>query len=923
MSVKKVFLYSIIILVLITVSISITTSANSLTASEEAFFSQNDILFYDPSCEDSNSSSGSTCFDGTELTWSDIDECGTYMYYCVAKKLISTYGEFAIALQEEYGYPWEVLFGQMMAESQMGVSGNPNQRDLQIKELSGATEFNLMGITVEDNDTIMNWADNKYDLTPGSHQWPGFKNISTMLVAYLVEFPRRSESTSRKLEVLKPDNYDIETYVKSYLGGYSQSSTQADNVLGFIDNDWDGEEYHNHGLIGYIRDELGLPSSAELAKEKNIQPGGRWPIDQYTGYQEVSKTSFEKYGKNGLECKGGSSAKKDNNTDADGAAGGNAAIVQKAKELSWPEGQRPSDIMFANEAYTNAAKKWGGQFITAGDCNLSSLTSDHPGLQVCPSCARFVSMVILEAGIDPEFTEESEGGKAHLLSMSGGGLTNYLINSSKWTEVEDYDGRGYDKLQPGDILVADAEYRPSHIKVDAPYSDHTFIYLGNGKVAEASNKYAGGFQYSWNDGVGGPNDGYVAFRYASNCIDSDITWENGWITGGIDGYTKDLSQSSDDDAWQTQFITNSPATGTVGPNKITLHTLEGAFSNVPESATDAYEGVNRGYPPHFTIDIKRKHIWQHLPITKPSCAIAVHDNKAGVQIEIMGYSSADAAASKGQPDWLLSDGGNFSSDDWAYLGELLRGISAETGIPLDISIDTSNPSRLSVSDYQAYEGIIGHVNAPDNDHGDPAPGIWPFIEGAIDSSVNCFNNRSSACQVENKSWTGDFPVWGQGDEPWRDYTFNACGQMWECGCGVVSFAMMATVLDGVEHSPVEVGKAVDAHGLMVSAGSDHSLPTVLAPEFGLVAESISVDETTASRYLRDGWMIWTCGINVPGLFSGNGHCIGLRGITSDGKWLLADSGNTANMATPFEPSVVLTGIYNNGGPMVALKKKGT
>ena len=56
-----------------------------------------------------------------------------------------------------------------------------------------------------------------------------------------------------------------------------------------------------------------------------------------------------------------------------------------------------------------------------------------------------------------------------------------------------------------------------------------------------------------------------------------------------------------------------------------------------------------------------------------------------------------------------------------------------------------------------------------------------------------------------------------------------------------------------------------------------------------------------SNYLRQGWMFHVVGHgNNP--FSQGGHFIGIRGITSDGKWLIFDSGHDGNSEREWNPS---------------------
>ena len=204
-----------------------------------------------------------------------------------------------------------------------------------------------------------------------------------------------------------------------------------------------------------------------------------------------------------------------------------------------------------------------------------------------------------------------------------------------------------------------------------------------------------------------------------------------------------------------------------------------------------------------------------------------------------------------------------------------------------------------------------HTPTP-NDHTDTG-NIWPMLSEAI-QSVQAASNEGF-CGAQDKPWYGDFPWWDQCDPQWKETSYGGCGTTCSSGCGVVSFAMMATALTGIERRPDEVTKLAGSKGLHVCGkGSSHSLPLVLAPEYGLIAESIdsaSIDQINAK--LRDGYMIWTCG-GGSNPFTSAGHCIGIRGITDDGKWLIADSngekGRVNTLETTWDPSFLRPRMNN-------------
>lgn len=237
---------------------------------------------------------------------------------------------------------------------------------------------------------------------------------------------------------------------------------------------------------------------------------------------------------------------------------------------------------------------------------------------------------------------------------------------------------------------------------------------------------------------------------------SSITWDKeGWIKGGIDGYTKESAIAGKgnklDGSANKDFETDMPNGKGKGPNKITLHSTEGGNGG-GKTAFNIFK--NTGYFPHFTIDLKEKHVFQHLPIYKTSGAVAKHDASAGIQIEIIGYSDANLAKEEKNEKWIVA---NFSDDELGYLVKLLKGISKATGIPLKSTLDwksggSSPNNRLSAEEFKNYNGILGHRHVPDNDHWDPY-GIWEnlskLFDGVEEDDVCGDGDSSGGSKKEN------------------------------------------------------------------------------------------------------------------------------------------------------------------------------
>lgn len=133
--------------------------------------------------------------------------------------------------------------------------------------------------------------------------------------------------------------------------------------------------------------------------------------------------------------------------------GNGLTIAELAELAAWADGNHTGEV---NPRFAELARKLGL------DPNSPSIYQD---------CGRFVS-VIVRSAVDKGFPS---GGTS--------AIANYLKASSKWSPVENTGSTS--NLKPGDVFV---------IKNNGKDYGHTFIYIGNGKIASAStgqNPYSG------------------------------------------------------------------------------------------------------------------------------------------------------------------------------------------------------------------------------------------------------------------------------------------------------------------------------------------------------------------------------------------------------------------------------------------------
>ena len=271
------------------------------------------------------------------------------------------------------------------------------------------------------------------------------------------------------------------------------------------------------------------------------------------------------------------------------------------------------------------------------------------------------------------------------------------------------------------------------------------------KFADNANRKGDAFGYPED---GAPNQ---TSRSTSTSAGASIAWsDDGWIGGGLDGFYKDEASSWNlkiDKEANAEFATEVGSGGGSGPNKILLHSSEsaGGFESTVKSmypvTRSGSDNDTASRPPHFTVDIKNHKTYQHFSIKRTSGAIQYHDDIAGIQINIIGYTNNETVGG----EWNLRKSSNFSVDDWGYLVKLMMSISEKAGIKLQSkNLDwSSDKDRMSENQMRDFNGVIGHMHAANNGATDPND-IWKTLEPLFEDN----ESGTGECQIET-STNGD------------------------------------------------------------------------------------------------------------------------------------------------------------------------
>lgn len=167
----------------------------------------------------------------------------------------------------------------------------------------------------------------------------------------------------------------------------------------------------------------------------------------------------------------------------------------------------------------------------------------------------------------------------------------------------------------------------------------------------------------------------------------------------------------------------------------------------------------------------------------------------------------------------------------------------------------------------------------------------------------------------------DVVYYNQGDSRWKNYNFGG-NTVGKAGCGPTSMAICIATLKKTNVTPKETCKWAAKNGYYVKgSGWRHSVIGALAKKYKLKCTGIGKDKKKLTKALKQKKLVVS--IMAPGHFTKGGHYIVLRGLTKDGKILVADCGNKErNKAWDFDI------VYNEarssasaGGPFWVIEKK--
>ncbi len=166
--------------------------------------------------------------------------------------------------------------------------------------------------------------------------------------------------------------------------------------------------------------------------------------------------------------------------------------------------------------------------------------------------------------------------------------------------------------------------------------------------------------------------------------------------------------------------------------------------------------------------------------------------------------------------------------------------------------------------------------------------------------------------------------YSQLDERWADVMYGASGTIGRSGCGPTAMAIVISTLTGEIHDPVELAGWSVGNGYRCEGnGSYHKLIPSAAAAYGLTCEKDLTAQGIVDA-LSSGKLV--VAIMSEGHFTKGGHFIVLRGVTEEGKILVADPASYSRSGQEWDLSVILeesNKAAGSGGPYWAIGRAGS
>ena len=163
--------------------------------------------------------------------------------------------------------------------------------------------------------------------------------------------------------------------------------------------------------------------------------------------------------------------------------------------------------------------------------------------------------------------------------------------------------------------------------------------------------------------------------------------------------------------------------------------------------------------------------------------------------------------------------------------------------------------------------------------------------------------------------------YNQTDARWGNEEYGKTSTIGRAGCGPTALAIVVASLTGNRVTPYDVAQwSMSNGGVCEGSGSYHTLITNGGRHYGLTVTSIGRDGKKLVEALQSGKLV--IAIMSKGHFTNSGHFIVLRGVTEDGKLLVADPASVKRSNKEWDLRIVTSEasrkVGSAGGPFWVL-----
>lgn len=210
--------------------------------------------------------------------------------------------------------------------------------------------------------------------------------------------------------------------------------------------------------------------------------------------------------------------------------------------------------------------------------------------------------------------------------------------------------------------------------------------------------------------------------------------------------------------------------------------------------------------------------------------------------------------------------------------------------------DSTLPKRTQLAQqiYQQFSGDTGSTNNS------------PVVSGC-----------SPVGPGQDTQYVDGFTVYSQYDPAWANLPYGT-STIAASGCGPSAMAMIITALTGQSVTPdITAAYAASQNLYIPNEGSSWSIAPKLAQHWGLQSAFIGASIPKIAATLQTGGLVIVAG-EGPVPFTTAGHFIVIRGVATDGNWLIGDSAHGNTSTQEWSPEQLIASI--NDGSVYAISK---